>query len=472
MKKLKLFILVAMGFTLFAQTLPSATSSTNTEVITGSNADLDYVYTENGDQHDVSNEAEENDGSRFTAFGEENDDSQYLYLGSESQFSELQFIIEDGLEVADDDDDEDEDSDNDNDDEDEDDEDADVDLTWQYNDGDSWQELDIDEDETENFSKIGTLSMSFDVPSSWEVSEYDGNDAFWIRARMDDDLSEGAEIEQISATIFNVEVTVTDENGNYFTNLESSNFKLGNATDTQIYGVDDIGSGKYQLALQTEASDLDYTLIVEVDAYDDYAINIDDVDTDVQSFKIQLSLNTGCDAPFVDVDFHWGQTAITNLYCRGIIEGEGTSYMVNHAVTRVEFLKMAIMNADLDTSKYDSYDVPYRDVEEDEWYYEYVATAYKLEIIDSDGEYYPDGEISRVEALTILIRLAGVESSYTSTKFSDVESTDWFASIVRSATDYEVVEGYTDNTFKPGRNLTRAEAAVMVDNAYYAWYQN
>lgn len=465
MKKLKLFILTVMGLSLFAQTLPSVNSSTNTEVINGSNADLDYVYTENGDEHNVSDEAEDNDGSSFIAFGEEDDDSQYLYIGSSAQFNDLQFIIEDGLETEDSNDDEDEDEDNDDEDS------EDVDLTWQYNDGDSWKTLDIDEDETENFTKIGTLSMSFDVPSDWEVSDYQDDEAFWIRARMDDDLTEGVEIEQISATIFNVEVTVTDQNGNYFTNLDSSNFKLGNATDTKIYGWDEVGAGKYQLALQTEASDVDYTLIVEVDSYSDYAIQIDDVDTDVQSFKIQLSLSTGCNAPFVDIDFHWGQTAITNLYCRGIVEGDSNSFMVNHTVTRVEFLKMAIMNADLDTKKYDSYDVPYRDVDEDDWYYEYVATAYRLDIIDSADQYFPNGEITRVEALTILIRLAGVDSSYTSTRFSDVASSDWFASTVRAATDYEVVEGYPDGTFQPGRNLSRSEAAVMVDNAYNTWYQ-
>jgi hypothetical protein len=223
------------------------------------------------------------------------------------------------------------------------------------------------------------------------------------------------------------------------------------------------------MAVQTEMTDTDYMLAVSAEGYLDQAFNINDIDTDTQSFKVQLTPDTGCNTPFSDISFHWAKTAITDLYCRGIIEGEEGNYMVNHTITRAEFLKMAIMNASIDTTKYDSYSVPFGDVEEDEWFYEYVATAYRLDAIDEDDHYYPNSPISRVEAITLLVRLAGMEGDNSSTKFSDISSRDWYAAMVRLATDYDVVEGYPDGTFKPTRNLSRAEAAVMVNNAYRAW---
>ncbi len=451
MQKFKFFILVTMGFALFVNTLPSASSASNKDVIGGSNADLDYVYVDSGKEYDVSDEAAENDGETFTAFGEEEEDTQYLYLGSKSEFSELQFIVEDDLNTENDE--------------------NNVDITWQYNDGDSWRELDIEENDIEDFTVIGTNTLSFDVPSDWKMSEYEDDNAYWIRARMNEEIEKGAVIEQISVTLYNVELVVTDENGNYLTQLKESNFTVSGTSDSEIYAFDKAGAGTYRFALQSESKNSHYTLITRVDGYYEYAVNIKELDTDVQSFKIQLSIGTGCNAPFVDTSFHWGQLAIDALYCRGIIEGESNAFMVNHTVTRAEFLKMAIMNADINTEKYDDYDVPFRDVDDKDWYYEYVATAYELDLIDNDDFYLPNGDISRVEALTILIRLAGVESSYSSTRFSDVYASDWFASIVRSGTDYDVVEGYPDGTFKPARNLSRAEAAVMIYNAYNAWYQ-
>jgi len=450
MKKFKLFIIAVLGLSFLGTLAPFAGSMSTTEVISSASADLDYVYTDGEDTTDVTSAAEMNDDTSFDAFNEEDSDNQYIYMGSNSKFDNIFFMINGDAKYEDSDE---------------------ADLTWQYSDGDSWQTLDVEDDSIENFMSIGTHNVTFDLPSDWDTYSFEDNDAYWVRVRNDAETTDGATIEQISARVLNIEVTVTTETGGTLSDLTSDNFSVGNGTDNRIYSFSNEGDGSYLLALQTEMTVSDYMLMVSVDAYLDQGFNINDITTDTQSFKIQLNPNGGCNVPFLDIDFHWGQTAIIDLYCRGIIEGEDGSFLVDHTITRSEFLKMAVMNASIDTSKYSYVDLPFSDVSDDEWYYDYVAAAYKLGAIDEDDHYYPDSAISRVEALMLLVRLAGVDTDETSTRFSDVSSSDWYASTVRVATDYDVVEGYPDGTFLPSRNLSRAESAVMVDNAYRAWVQ-
>jgi len=448
MKKFKTLLVALLGLTFLSALAPLAGSTSTTEVISGASADLDYIYIDGENTDNVALAAEKNDELNFTLFGESNNDSQYLYMGSNSIFDEVFFMSEGNAKYENDKNDS---------------------LTWQYSDGDSWQTLDVNEGSLDNFIAIGTHNVSFDVPSDWEKYDFEDNNAYWIRVRADEVATKGATIQQISARVMNVQVTVTNDTGSTLKNLTADNFSLGQGTDTRIYSFENEGNGTYDMALQTEMTDTDYKMAVSVDGYMDQGFNVNNVSTDTQSFKIQLTPNNGCNVPFNDISFHWAQTSITDLYCRGIIEGEEGSFMVNHTITRAEFLKMAIMNASIDTTKYDAYTVPFGDVSSDDWFYAYVATAYRLDAIDSDDHYYPNSPISRVEALTLLVRLAGVDSDTSSTKFSDISSRDWYASTVRVATDYNVVEGYPDGTFKPTRNLSRAEAAMMVNNAYRAW---
>ncbi len=450
MQKSKLFILAVVGLSLVANTLPGAFSS-STSSLSGTNVDLEYVYTDDGDTvTDVSTEASSNDNNAFEAFDTTDAETQYLYLGSEDAFEEVLFLVERGVEI---------------------DEDQDPELTWEYNDGDDWKDLDLDTDEVDTFEDEGTLSIDFDAPSDWDQSEFEDEEAYWIRGTMEGELDAGVLIDQISAVAYNLSVTVTDENGNYLSSLDDDNFRLYDTNDDTLYGWTNEGKGEYTFAINTEDDDT-FMLVVDVEDFEEYGIQVTDFDQEIQSYKIQLTPQTGCNSPFLDLDYHWAQTAVELLYCRGIVEGDTTSYGINKGVTRAEFIKMAMMNADINTSKYENKDVPFGDVDEDEWYYEYVAAAYSLDVIDEDDQYYPEGEITRVEALTLLVRLSGMEGDETSTRFSDVKASAWYAATVRLATDYEVVEGYPDNTFQPDRKLSRAEAAVMINNAYNAWYQD
>ena len=449
MKKLKFLILVTVAAGLLTNSLAGVRSSTDSN-LDEANVEFKYVYTEGDEAKDVSDDAEDNDGQTFVAFDEEDEDTQYLYLGSEDTFNEAILLIEEGMEY---------------------DEDENLEITWEYSSSNEWRTLELDRDEVDEFDKKGTFKIEFDEPSAWRETEVENKDAYWIRVKVEGEVEQGVTIDQISGVAYNIAVTVTDQNGNFLSDLSEKNFRLYDISDDTIYDWANKGRGEYEFAVNNENDD-NFLFVVDVEGYSEYGINVIEFSGEALDYKIQLTLDTGCNAPFVDLDFHWAKTAVEVLYCRGIIEGQNsTRYGVNDTVTRVEFLKMAMMNADINTSRYETVSIPYNDVDEDEWYYEYVAAAYKLDVIDSNNDYDPEENISRVEALTILVRMTGMEGDKTATRFSDVKSSAWYASTVRLATDYDVVIGYPDGTFQPERKLSRSEAAMMIYNAYNAWYR-
>ena len=49
--------------------------------------------------------------------------------------------------------------------------------------------------------------------------------------------------------------------------------------------------------------------------------------------------------------------------------------------------------------------------------------------------------------------------------FSDVADTHWGVPYIEACADAGIVNGYTDGTFLPSSNVTRAEAATMIARA-------
>ncbi|MFA5793325.1 MAG: Ig-like domain-containing protein [Candidatus Gracilibacteria bacterium] len=84
----------------------------------------------------------------------------------------------------------------------------------------------------------------------------------------------------------------------------------------------------------------------------------------------------------------------------------------------------------------------------------------------SDGTFKPEREINRAELLKILITENGdnpFQGEYKSC-FTDV-SNEWFAKYVCYAKEQGWVEGYADGTFRPGATVNMVEAFKMMVNA-------
>lgn len=83
----------------------------------------------------------------------------------------------------------------------------------------------------------------------------------------------------------------------------------------------------------------------------------------------------------------------------------------------------------------------------------------------SDSSFKPDQEVTRAEALKIMLLGLGItvdDNASFDGSFSDVSSSDWHYKYVATAVNLGIVKGYDDGTFKPNQTVNRAEAMKIL----------
>ncbi|GFZ97187.1 hypothetical protein GCM10008018_49450 [Paenibacillus marchantiophytorum] len=98
------------------------------------------------------------------------------------------------------------------------------------------------------------------------------------------------------------------------------------------------------------------------------------------------------------------------------------------------------------------------------WSTKTIATFLKLKVIDGypDGTFQPNGSITRGEFATIVSKAFGVvKSASTANKLSDVEQ-HWANEAIAALSSNGIISGYPDGTFKPDREISRAEIIAII----------
>lgn len=83
----------------------------------------------------------------------------------------------------------------------------------------------------------------------------------------------------------------------------------------------------------------------------------------------------------------------------------------------------------------------------------------------SEQEFRPDANITRSEFTAIVVRMLGLETVKYSDTYVDVRDTDWFADAVSTASIAGLTSG-SDGYFYPERNITREEMAKIIAQAW------
>ncbi len=100
--------------------------------------------------------------------------------------------------------------------------------------------------------------------------------------------------------------------------------------------------------------------------------------------------------------------------------------------------------------------------------FNYLQNKNVVEGINGAGK--PNQLLTRVEALKVLLELQPKFSSRITwykkhitplPLFTDIDNTKWYAPYIETAYEASIVDGYPDQTFKPGRALTVAEAVKL-----------
>lgn len=168
---------------------------------------------------------------------------------------------------------------------------------------------------------------------------------------------------------------------------------------------------------------------------------------------------------FSDTQNHWAKEYIRALKIAGIISGKSAEiFAPDDYLTRAELTKIAL-NA-FDISVQNNITNRFDDVKSNDWFAAYVNTAKNEGIVSgySDG-FRPNQNITRAEALKILLTAGQFDIPEESPDFSDVSSDAWYKKYVAFAEKNGIVGGYNDGTFRPNQFITRAEIAKITVKA-------
>lgn len=92
--------------------------------------------------------------------------------------------------------------------------------------------------------------------------------------------------------------------------------------------------------------------------------------------------------------------------------------------------------------------------------------ASRLVVNGVDATHFnPNNNVTRAEFAAILVRALGLSDTGTSSKFSDVSTSDWYMGAVTVANEYNLIDGYENGTFRPNQTISRQEAFVILNRA-------
>ncbi|MEF9960389.1 MAG: S-layer homology domain-containing protein [Niameybacter sp.] len=83
-----------------------------------------------------------------------------------------------------------------------------------------------------------------------------------------------------------------------------------------------------------------------------------------------------------------------------------------------------------------------------------------------DGTFRPNATVTRGELAAMLVRVFGLTDTSSAAKYTDVETTKWYAADVAKVSSAGIMNDYADGTFKPEEKATREEAAYAMAKAY------
>ena len=107
--------------------------------------------------------------------------------------------------------------------------------------------------------------------------------------------------------------------------------------------------------------------------------------------------------------------------------------------------------------------LPFDDVNEDDWYYEYVKEVYGEGLMKgvTGTQFAPNKSTTRGMIATIIHRLENCPESDSEMKFTDVEEC-WYYDAILWGAEQEILKGYSAEKFGPKDNITRQQLVTIL----------
>lgn len=112
--------------------------------------------------------------------------------------------------------------------------------------------------------------------------------------------------------------------------------------------------------------------------------------------------------------------------------------------------------------------LPFTDLPLDHWAYGYVKKLYEAKISGGypDGTFRPEKNITRAEFTALLAKALGLPERVEGSRiFADVPESSWYYGSLQAAASAGLVKGYGGNLFCPDHNISRQEMTAMLIRA-------
>lgn len=107
----------------------------------------------------------------------------------------------------------------------------------------------------------------------------------------------------------------------------------------------------------------------------------------------------------------------------------------------------------------------FSDVDDANPYKKAITTLSKLSVIDgyTDGTFKPDGQITRAEFTKLIVYTLGHKDlTYSTNEFTDVSNDHWAKNFIQTAYNLGIIAGFGDGIFAPDQQVTYEQALKMV----------
>lgn len=108
------------------------------------------------------------------------------------------------------------------------------------------------------------------------------------------------------------------------------------------------------------------------------------------------------------------------------------------------------------------------DLSRNHGFYDEITYLMDKDIVNGypDGTVRPDRDVSRAEAAIMIGRLHGFSGEKQETKYSDVPRSHGASGYIAEATEAGFISGYPDGTYKPDDTITRGDMAIILKEVF------
>lgn len=169
-------------------------------------------------------------------------------------------------------------------------------------------------------------------------------------------------------------------------------------------------------------------------------------------------------ASFTDLDrVPWAYDAISFLNQKDIVRGyDNDHFGPNDHITRAQAALMLVNALYRDVPN--TGDSIFTDVKRDNFYYDTIALAAEKGLVNGypDQTYLPNKAVTRAEATVMINQAFQIDEKAGAIGFSDVTPIKWARESIINLSSAGIINGYPNGLFEPNRSITRAEFSVIL----------